>query len=96
MTGASIETTLELWASSLRDLKGRRGLDQWVVDAMNSELASLAAGIGRNIEAVRAAITQPWSTSPVEGRINRLKTIKRQMYGRAGHQLLRSRLLAAA
>ncbi len=72
------------------------GLEQWLADATNSDLASLAAGIGRDLEAVRAAITQPWSTSPVEGQINRLKTIKRQMYGRAAYPLLRSRLLAAA
>lgn len=72
------------------------GLDQWIEDAMNSELASLAAGFSRDVEAVRAAITQPWSTNPVEGQINRLKTIKRQMYGRAADPLLRSRLLAAA
>jgi transposase len=48
---------------------------------MNSELASFAVGLSRDIEAVRAAITQPWSTSPVEGQINRLKTIKRQTDG---------------
>jgi transposase len=72
------------------------GLEQWIADAKDSELASLAAGIDRDIKAVRAAITQPWSTSPVEGQINRLKTIKRQMYGRAAYPLLRSRLLAAA
>jgi transposase len=45
---------------------------------------------------VRAALSLPWSTSPVEGQINRLKTIKRQMYGRAGFALLRQRVLAAA
>lgn len=72
------------------------GLQQWIEDASDSELASLAQGIGRDIDAVRAAITQPWSTSPVEGQINRLKTIKRQMYGRAGYALLRSRVLMAA
>ena len=43
-----------------------------------------------------AALALPWSTSPVEGQINRLKTIKRQMYGRAGFDLLRRRILAAA
>lgn len=64
------------------------GLEQWIADATGSELASLAAGIGRDTEAVRAAITQLWSTSPVEGQINRLKTIKRQMYGRACWQPL--------
>ena len=36
------------------------------------------------------------STSPAEGQINRIKTIKRSMYGRAGFQLLRARVLNAA
>jgi transposase len=72
------------------------GLEQWITDATVSQLASLAASLSCDIEAVRAAITQPWSTSPVEGQINRLKTIKRQMYGRAAYPLLRSRLLAAS
>jgi transposase len=45
---------------------------------------------------VRASLELPWSTSPVEGQINRLKTIKRQMHGRAGFALLRRRVLAAA
>jgi transposase len=45
---------------------------------------------------VRAALALPWSTGPVEGQINRLKLLKRQMYGRAGLDLLRGRLLAAA
>ncbi|KWV57494.1 transposase [Rhizobium altiplani] len=59
-------------------------LERWIADARDSELASFAAGIERDIEAVKAAITEPWSTSPVEGQINRLKMIKRQMYGRSG------------
>jgi transposase len=45
---------------------------------------------------VEAALTLPWSTGPVEGRITQLKLIKRQMYGRAGFDLLRHRMLAAA
>ncbi|MCS3926141.1 transposase [Bradyrhizobium elkanii] len=69
-------------------------LQQWIEDASNSELAALAGGIARDIAAVRAAIKQPWSTSPVEGHINRLKTMKRQMYGRSGFALLRNRVLA--
>jgi len=72
------------------------GLEQWIAEAAESELSSLAKGIERDIDAVRAAINQPWSTSPVEGQINRLKTLKRQMYGRAGYALLRSRVLMAA
>jgi transposase len=70
-------------------------LDAWLASARQSELASLAEGIGRDLAAVRAAITESWSTSPVEGEINRVKTVKRQMYGRAGHALLRVRVLAA-
>lgn len=44
-------------------------------------------------EAVELALTTPWSNSPIEGHINRLKVIKRQMYGRAGFQLLKARVL---
>ncbi|WP_210173015.1 transposase [Sinorhizobium sp. GL28] len=71
-------------------------LEGWIAEAGDSELASLAAGISRDIEAVRGAIKHRWTTSPVEGQINRLKTLKRQMYGRAGYALLRSRVLMAA
>ena len=42
---------------------------------------------------VEAAVEQTWSNGPVEGHINRLKTLKRQMYGRAGLELLRARVL---
>ena len=42
--------------------------------------------------AVSAALTEPWSNGPVEGQVKRLKTIKRQRYGRAGFQLLRARV----
>jgi len=47
----------------------------------------------RDILAVEAAVTEPWSNGPVEGQVNRLKTLKRQMYGRAGVELLRARLI---
>jgi transposase len=42
---------------------------------------------------VEAAATDRWSNGPVEGHVNRLKTLKRQMYGRAGVELLRARLI---
>jgi transposase len=47
----------------------------------------------QDLSAVEAAVTTPWSNGPVEGRINRLKMLKRQMYGRAGAELLRAPLL---
>jgi transposase len=46
--------------------------------------------------AVKAALTLPWSTGPVEGHINRLKLIKRSGYGRMQRDLLRQRVLYAA
>ena len=45
---------------------------------------------------VRAAVTLPWSNGQVEGQINRLKLLKRQMYGRAKLDLLSRRFLLAA
>jgi transposase len=71
------------------------GLEDWLATARHSEFSSFATGVSRDVNAVRAAIVEPWSTSPVEGQINRVKTIKRQMYGRAHLDLLRQRILAA-
>jgi hypothetical protein len=62
---------------------------------VNPELRRFAEGIRRDEAAVLAAVTQRWSNGPVEGHINRLKTVKRQMYGRAGFVLLRARVLKA-
>jgi len=58
---------------------------------LNPELRRFAEGIRRDEAAVLAAVTEQWSNGPVEGHINRLKTVKRQMYGRAGFVLLRAR-----
>lgn len=67
-------------------------LDIWIDDAVNSGLAPIvrfARVLRRDIGAVRNAIELPWSNGQAEGQINRLKTIKRAMYGRAGPELLR-------
>ncbi len=48
------------------------------------------------MSAVRAALSLPWSTDPVEGQISKLKTTKRSMNGRGGFDLLRHRVLEAA
>jgi transposase len=42
---------------------------------------------------VRAAMSSQWSNGQTEGQVNRLKTIKRQMYGRANFDLLKARVL---
>ena len=71
-------------------------LDGWLAAAKGSALAGFAGGLVRDLAAVRAALSLPWSTGPVEGQISRLKTIKRTMCGRAGFELLRHRVLQAA
>lgn len=71
-------------------------LDGWLREAEASALASFAAGLRRDEDAVRAALTEPWSNGQVEGQVNRLKVIKREMYGRAGFDLLRCRVHAHA
>lgn len=76
--------------------EGTGTLNGWLADAVGTPLSGFAAGIGRDIAAVQAALETTWSTGPVEGQIGRLKTIKRTMYGRAGFDLLRSRVLHAA
>ncbi len=45
-----------------------------------------------DINAVRNAISEPWSNGQTEGQINRLKMLKRSMYGRASVALLRARM----
>jgi transposase len=57
---------------------------------------TFAAGLVADGAAVRAALTTPWSNAQAEGQITKLKLIKRLMYGRAGFELLRRRVLLAA
>lgn len=71
-------------------------LDQWLKDAASSGIKSFksfANGLRGDLAAVRNALSLPWSNGQVEGQINRLKFIKRQMYGRAKLDLLRKRVL---
>ncbi|HEU5383197.1 MAG TPA: ISL3 family transposase [Ktedonobacteraceae bacterium] len=71
-------------------------LGRWLEEAKSSgikEMQSLAAGILRDFDAVRGALTMEWSNGQTEGKVNKLKCIKRQMYGRAHFDLLRKRML---
>lgn len=54
-----------------------------------------AQHLERDIDAVIAGLTQPWNSGVVEGHVNRIKMLKRQMFGRAGFELLRKRVLLA-
>jgi transposase len=71
-------------------------LRTWMEVAVKSgipEPKSFVAGIERDYDAVKAALRLPWSQGITEGKGNKLKTLKRVMYGRAGFALLRQRLL---
>jgi transposase len=71
-------------------------LGVWLKDAHQSGLYAmqrLARTLRGDIDAVRNAITERWSNGQTEGQINRLKTLKRAMYGRAGPELLRAPML---
>lgn len=56
-------------------------------------LHSFVRGLRRDQDAVTAGLTLPWNSGPVEGQVNRIKMLKRQMFGRAKTDLLRKRIL---
>jgi len=79
-------------------LKGE-GLESWLGEVKESEfeeLKSFVRGIEKDKAAVLAGLTLPYSNGVVEGHNNRLKLIKRSMFGRAKLELLKKRVVAAA
>ena len=70
-------------------------LAAWLDEAEHSLITSFARGLRSDQAAVAGALREPWSNGQTEGQINRLKTLKRQMYGRANIDLLKARLVAA-
>lgn len=73
-------------------------LDGWLDEAEQAgirALRSLANGLRADYEAVKAALTETWSNGRTEGNVNRLKCVRRQMYGRGKLDLLRARVLRA-
>jgi transposase len=59
------------------------------------DLQSFTAGLKRDLDAVVNRLTLRYSSGVVEGTVNRIKMLKRQMYGRASFDLLRKRVLLA-
>lgn len=98
VAGGAVQTTIELAERFAEVVRGRQaaGLDEWLDRAEASglpEFRGLARSIRQDEAAVRAGLSESWSNGPVEGRIGRLKLIKRSMYGRAGFALLKARVL---
>lgn len=74
-------------------------LDSWLLQLAASgipRLQNFSDGIRQDYQAASAALQLPWSSGPTEGHINRLKLIKRQMFGRAKLDLLKRRVLYAS
>jgi transposase len=87
------------WAKRLNKLLQRRAvdnLDEVLAAAAGTLFGKFATSLRRDFDAINAALMLPWTTSPVEGQISRIKMLKRTMYGRAGFELLRARVLNAA
>ena len=91
---AAITVAKQLNALLRRKTSG--SLIQILDAAVATPLRDFAGSLRRDITAIQAALDLPWTTSPVEGQINRLKMLKRTMYGRAGFKLLRARVLHTA
>jgi transposase len=79
--------------------KDVRRLNKWLDDVQRSGIYAMqrfARTLSSDIQAVRNAVAEPWSNGQTEGQINRLKTLKRAMYGRASAELLRARMIPLA
>ncbi len=93
-----INRALELVQEFTRLMKNRRAdeLKNWLIKAGKSKISEIIGfvnGIKLDFAAVEAAFASEWSNGQTEGQVNRLKFIKRQMYGRAGFDLLKARVV---
>ncbi|MFF0415572.1 ISL3 family transposase [Kitasatospora sp. NPDC004745] len=95
-----LDTTADLvtaFAEMLTLLDGDR-LPEWISEAKVAGLpgiSTFANGLNSDYAAVHAGLTTQWNSGHVEGAVNRIKMLKRQMFGRAGFPLLRKRVLLA-
>ena len=93
-----VQQTQALFQEFTNMLRERRGVDleQWMAMAFHCGIAewrSFVRKLRQDQAAVQAGLTLKWNNGPVEGHSNRLKLLKRNMYGRAGFALLRQRVL---
>ncbi len=91
----TVHTLAQRFLEMVRERQGQQ-LRGWMQEAEKSsipELKTFVAGIERDYDAVKTGLTRPESQGPVEGAVNKIKTHKRLMYGRAGFKLLRQKML---
>ncbi|MBB3148533.1 transposase [Phyllobacterium trifolii] len=95
-TAFAIMRDLAMRFNGILRSRNSAALDEWIDNAIDTELTAImrfASVLRRDIDAVKNAIELPWSNGQAEGQINRLKMLKRAMYGRAGPELMRARML---
>jgi transposase len=94
---ATLHTLVQSFGQIVRKREGHR-LEAWkqqVAESGFTEVQRFAKGLERDQEAVLAGLTLVYSNGQVEGHVNKLKLLKRVMYGRAGFALLRQKVLHA-
>jgi transposase len=95
---ALVAASVRAFAAIMNERRGRKLLEPWMAaaDATGEPaLRSFVTGLRADQDAVTNGLSLGWSSGPVEGHVNRIKMLKRQMYGRAGPDLLRRRILLA-
>jgi transposase len=95
---AAITASVRAFAAIMNERRGRELLEPWMTAALATgepALRTFVTGLRADQDAVTSGLSLPWSSGAVEGHINRIKMLKRQMYGRANPDLLRRRILLA-
>jgi transposase len=93
---AAVAASVRGFAAIMNEKRGRRLLEPWMTAALATgepALRSFVTGLRADQDAVTNGLSLPWSSGAVEGHVNRIKMLKRQMYGRASPDLLRRRVL---
>ena len=95
---AAVTASVRDFAAIMTERRGRKQLEPWMTAALATgepALRSFVTGVRADQDAVTNGLSLPWSSGAVEGHVNRIKMLKRQMYGRAKPDLLRRRVLLA-
>jgi transposase len=95
---AAIAASVRAFAAMMNERRGRELLEPWITTALATgepALRSFVTGLRADQDAVTNGLSLRWSSGAVEGHVNRIKMLKRQMYGRANPDLLRRRVLLA-
>ena len=95
---AAVAGSVRAFAEIMTERRGRKQLEPWMTAATatgEAALRSFVTGLRADQDAVTNGLSLRWSSGTVEGHVNRIKMLKRQMYGRASPDLLRRRILLA-